>query len=235
MTCPGCGAPMARQEVLGYLGRTVAIDHCAPCQVFWFDGRVVLQLTPANTLALFKVVGDAAQQSRRPLPPVLKCPTCRSHLRLTHDRQRNVAFSYFRCPHDHGRLTSFFDFLRQKNLIRPLSPEQISELRQNVQTINCANCGAPVDLGRQSSCDHCGTPLSIVDLKQAGAVIEQLRSAARPDGAVDPDLPVRLAAARREVDRAFADMANDSWQASGAKPLDLLDAGLSFIGRWLNL
>jgi hypothetical protein len=132
-------------------------------------------------------------------------------------------------------LTSFFDFLRQKNLIRPLLPDQVAELRQNVQTINCANCGAPVDLGKESSCAHCGTTLSIVDLKQAGTVIEQLRAAARPAGAVDPDLPLRLAAARRDVDRAFAAMAKESWESSGSKPIDLLREGLTVISRWLSV
>lgn len=225
---------MTHHAVAGYLGRPLGIDSCAQCQVFWFDGREALQLAPATTLALFKIVGEAAKQPRQAPPSVMKCPSCRAQLRLTHDKQRNVAFTYYRCPHDHGRLTSFFDFLRQKNLIRPLSLEQLTELRQNVQMINCANCGAPVDLTSHSSCAHCGTPLSIVDVKQAGAVIEQLRSAAHPDGTVDPDLPIRLAAARREVDRAFAGMAHESWQSSSTTPLDVLGAGLRIINGWLK-
>lgn len=226
---------MTRHALQGYLGRPLDIDSCARCQVFWFDGRESLHVAPATTLGLFKVVGEAArQQPRQALSSVMRCPTCRAQLRLTHDKQRNVPFTYFRCPHDHGRLTSYFDFLRQKNLIRPLTAEQLTELRRNVQTINCANCGAPVDLVNHSACAHCGTPLSIVDLQQAGAVIEQLRAAAHPDPAVDPDLPMRLAAARREVDRAFAEIAHESWKSSPTTPLDVLGAGLRVIGRWLN-
>lgn len=225
---------MAREAVQGYLGRSLDIDYCAQCQVFWFDGREVLQLPPATTLALFKIVGDGAQHQRKALPAVMKCPSCRAQLRLTHDKQRNVPFTYFRCPHDHGRLTSFFDFLRQKNMVRPLSQDQLAELRQNVQSINCVNCGAPVDLANRSACGHCGTPLSIVDLKQAGTVIEQLRAAAHPDGAVHPDLPIRLAAARRDVDRAFAQLASRSWDSSSNSSLDLVGAGLRVIGRWLK-
>lgn len=225
---------MAQAAVQGYLGRPLEIDHCAECQVFWFDGKEALQVSPATTLALFKIVGEAAHQPRQPLPAVMKCPACRAQLRLTHDKQRNVPFTYFRCPHEHGRLTRFFDFLRQKNLIRPLSPEQLTELRQSVQSINCVNCGAPVDLLNHSACGHCGTPLSIVDLKQAGSVIEHLRSAAHPDGIVDPDLPIRLAAARREVDRAFADITAQSWDVTSPTSLDLLGAGLRIIGGWLK-
>ena len=224
---------MAQERVQGYLGRPLEIDYCVACQVFWFDGREVLQLPPATTLALFKVVGETAHQPRQALPPVMRCPSCRAQLRLTHDKQRNVPFSDFRCPHGHGRLTRFFDFLRQKNLIRTLSSEQLAELRQHVQAINCVNCGAPVDLAGHSACAHCGTPLSIVDIKQAGQVIEQLRSAARPDGVVDPDLPLRLAAARREVDRAFAENGARAWDST-TTPLDLLGAGLDVIGRWLK-
>ncbi len=225
---------MTHHTVDGYLGRPLHIDSCAQCHVFWFDGRESLQLSPVTTLALFKIVGDAAQQPRQALPPVMKCPTCRSQLRLTHDKQRNIPFTYHRCPHEHGRLTSYFDFLRQKNLIRPLTPDQLTTLRQNIQMINCANCGAPVDLAHHSACAHCGTPLSIVDMKQAGDVIEQLRAAARSDGDVDPDLPIRLAAARREVDRAFAEMASEPWHSPSPPSVDLIGAGLRVIRRWLN-
>ena len=62
--------------------------------------------------------------------------------------QRATRFSYLHCPNDHGRLTTFFDFLREKDFIRPLTAEQLQELRQNVQTVNCSNCGAPIDVTR---------------------------------------------------------------------------------------
>jgi hypothetical protein len=50
--------------------------------------------------------------------------------------------------------------------VRPLSARQIAELRASVQTVNCSNCGAPIDLTLASACAHCSTPLSMLDLNQ---------------------------------------------------------------------
>ena len=122
----------------------------------------------------------------------------------THDRQRNTPFQYLRCPKDHGRLITFVEFLREKDFIRPLSAQQIDELRQSVQIVNCSNCGAPIDLATSSACGHCGSPLSMLDMKQAGALVAALREADRPDRPIDPTLPLRLERARREVEASFA-------------------------------
>src|SRR5437764_641337 len=103
-------------------------------------------------------------------PTSLHCPTCGVQLRLTHDRQRNTAFTYWRCDAGHGRFTPFVDFLREKDFIKPLSPQQLAELRRSVQTIHCANCGAPIDLTRDSTCGHCGAALSMLDLKKVAAL-----------------------------------------------------------------
>ena len=54
-----------------------------------------------------------------------------------------------------------FDFLREKNFVRPLSADQLTALRQNVQSVNCSNCGAPIDLAKTSACGHCGSPLEV--------------------------------------------------------------------------
>ena len=146
--CPRCGASMQEQTLDGHAGRPVAIDVCLPCQSFWFDAHESVQLSPGGTLALFRLIGEHA--GRRPFSnaDVAKCPRCKARLRLTQDMQRATRFSYLSCPNDHGRLTTFFDFLREKDFIRPLTAEQLQELRQNVQTVNCSNCGAPVDVMR---------------------------------------------------------------------------------------
>ena len=234
MQCPACQSEMTTRTLDGHLRRSVEIERCDRCRAFWFDQRESLQLTPRATLTLFRLVGEAATQAPVPLPAVLKCPRCSAQLRLTHDRQRNVAFQYFRCPHEHGRLTSDLDFLREKNVVRPLSSEQLADLRANVQFVNCSNCGAPVDLSTSSSCGHCGSPLSIIDLQQAGATIDQLRHADRAGEAIDPALPLRLAEARREVDRAFAQAGQREPRAPEMLGADLLSAGLGALARWLK-
>ncbi len=224
---------MTAHTLGGHLGRSVEIDGCAACQAFWFDQRESLQLTPRATLQLFRLIGEQAGARRQPLAAVTKCPACASQLVPTHDRQRNVSFHYRRCPHGHGRLTTYFDFLREKNFVRPLSAAQVDELRRSVQSVNCSNCGAPVDLVTASACGHCGSPLSMLDMTQAGAVIAQLQQA-DADRALDPALPMRLEQARRQAEAAFADLDRQQFGLRAGSGPDLVGTGLSLLMRWLT-
>lgn len=225
---------MTAHTLDGHLGRSVAIDACQACQVFWFDRGESLQLAPRATLQLFQLIGEQAGTRRHALAAVVKCPTCAAQLVRTNDMQRNVSFQYQRCPHGHGRLTTYFDFLREKNFIRPLSPAQIAELRQNVAAVNCSNCGAPIDLAKASACAHCGSALSMLDVTQAGAVIDQLQKADATGRPIDPALPLRLEQARREVDIAFAELARQPGHFGTSSSTDLVGAGLALLARWLK-
>jgi hypothetical protein len=225
---------MSALSLEGRLGRPVAIDLCARCQVIWFDRRESLQLSPAATLHLFRLIGEQAGARRGPLGEALDCPRCGVRLKLTHDRQRNTAFQYRRCGAGHGRLITFFDFLREKDFLRPLSKEQVDELRRSIPTVDCSNCGAPIDLARGSTCAHCGSPLSMLDLKQAGALVAQLQKAADPGRAVDPALPLELLKARREVEQAFAAFEHEpAWHVDVSSG-GLVGASLAALARWLS-
>ena len=148
--------------------------------------------------------------------------------------QRTTRFSYLRCPNGHGRLTTFFDFLREKDFIRPLTAQQLAELRQHVQMVNCSNCGAPVDLTQGSSCAHCGSPLSMLDLKQAAMLIEQLQKAdTREHQPIDTALPLHLARARREAEDAFAGSRGADWWRD-ASTSGLVEAGLAAVLAWID-
>ena len=225
---------MTARTVDGHLGRTVDIDVCPACHVFWFDQHESLQLSPGGTLALFTVIGSEVSATRQAVNPVTKCPRCNSQLVPTHDMQRNVGFQYRRCPHGHGRLTTWFDFLREKNFVRPLSADQLTALRQNVRSVNCSNCGAPVDLANTSACAHCGSPLSMLDLQQAGDLVTLLQNAAQTGRTIDPALPMRLEQARREVEASFAAFARHP-QAPAGHDGDLLSIGLTLIGKLLTI
>jgi hypothetical protein len=148
--------------------------------------------------------------------------------------QRSTRFEYLNCPNGHGRLISFFDFLREKDFIRPLTPHQIAQLRENVGSVNCANCGGPVDLAKGAACSHCGTALSMLDMTQAETLIAQLQRADQPNKAVDPALPLELARARRQTDHAFAALPQDSFWIEGGGSLGLVGAGLAALGRLLK-
>ena len=225
---------MKEHTLGGHLGRSVAVDVCTPCQSLWFDERENLQLTPGATLAVFRLIGEHVAKPHGAGADTVKCPRCRARLRKTQDMQRATRFEYFRCPNGHGRLEAFFDFLKEKDFVRPLTPQQIATLRQNIQTVNCSNCGAPIDLARGSDCTHCGSPLSMLDLTQAETLVAQLREADRTDKPVDPALPLALARARRDAERAFADApGNDIWIEQDLS-FGLVGAGLTALARMLK-
>ena len=238
--CPRCAAPMEEQTFDAHLGRAVAVDICFSCQAFWFDARESISLTPGATLALFRLMGDRlgkAVVSARAVTygDTAKCPRCRTRLRRTSDMQRATRFEYWRCPQDHGRLTTFFDFLREKDFIKPLTPQQVAELRRNVQTVNCSNCGGAVDVTTGAACAHCGSPLSMLDLLQAERLIAQLQKAeSRASPPVDPTLPLQLSRARREVEIAFSNEPHVSTWLRDAPAGDLLGASLIAMAKWLT-
>jgi hypothetical protein len=219
----------------GHQGRSVTIDLCHPCQAFWFDGYESLQLAPGSVLRLFRDIGERARTAASALSDRSACPRCGLRLVPTHDRQRQTAFEYLRCPQRHGRLISFFNFLREKDFIRPLSPAQIDELRKSVQSVNCSNCGAPVDLAAGSACAHCGSALSMLDLGQAEALVARLRGAAAPAAReIDPALPLALERARREVATAFAQFEREPGWYDSVSSAGLVGAALGSISRWLR-
>ncbi len=230
---------MSAETLTGHLGTPVTIVICRACQAFWFDARESLQLAPRSTLALFRLIGDQLAAAKPAAGAAGNegggvCPRCGLRLRPTQDRQRNTTFHYQRCPKDHGRFTTFYDFLREKDFVRPLSGEQLQALRLHVQAVNCANCGASVDLTTGSACGHCGSPLTMLDFRQAERLVAQLREADRSDRPVDPALPLELTRARREVTAAFDAFERDpNWYSSVAAS-GLVGAGLAAIGKWLK-
>src|SRR2546428_776736 len=180
MNCPNCATEMATMTLDAHLSAPVAIDLCTACQAFWFDKYESLKLSAASTLKLLKFIGEHSSSGKPSLSQLLRCPRCASQLKLTNDLQRSTRFSYWRCTNEHGRFISFFDFLREKNFIRTLTAHEIEDLRKNIQTVNCSNCGGPIDLVSASVCTHCGSPLSILDMKQPQQLLAQLKETAEP-------------------------------------------------------
>ena len=233
MNCPSCAAAMTSPTLTARLGGEVAVDVCPACQVIWFDHFESLKLSPGATLQLFRMIGERSQKALEQLRQPLKCPRCDIRLLLTNDRQRNTPFRYWRCGRDHGRLITFFDFLREKDFIKPLSPQQLADVRAHVQTINCSNCGAPVDVARESACAHCGSPLSMIDAAQIEHLTAQLQAADAAAKTVDPALPAKLALEKLEVDTLFRHLREDEgWTSSS--PLGLVEAGLWVLARKLS-
>jgi len=137
-----------------------------------------------------------------------------------------------------------------KDFVRPLTPEQIAELRQNLQTINCSNCAGPIDLVNQSVCPHCGSPLSMIDMTQIAAHVHELEqtAAAPPSGPSNSthtfNWTLRIgkgtevfrssSSSRNEadIDRMFAEAVAAMSAEGGSK--SLVQTGLSVVVRWLK-
>ena len=174
-------------------GGSLALEFCFPCQVIWFEPLQSEQLSPGGVLEVFKALHEQRAATRNTLPTLLSCPRCHTRLSLTHDLQHTTQFTYFRCQFCHGRLTPFFQFLLEKNFVRPVTGAELAALRAKVKTVQCSNCGAPVDLEHDSACQYCGSPISILDPDAVSHTMQQLATAQqRPLQPVDVD---RLAAA----------------------------------------
>ncbi len=130
LKCPSCRADMAAVLLDAHYGATVQLDACHACHGLWADDRETLRLTPGATLQLFELIHDRRADARHPLATRLQCARCDLRLMDTHDRQRDTPFRYWRCGRRHGRFITFFDFLREKDFVRPLSPAQVAELRR---------------------------------------------------------------------------------------------------------
>jgi uncharacterized protein YbaR (Trm112 family) len=222
MNCPGCGQGMSEQTFERLYARPVAIDICHACAALWFDRLENLTLTPGAVLRLFVVMNDNKPADRHPLPAEMACPRCHARLRLAHDMQRNTRFQYWLCPAEHGHFITFYEFLREKNFIRALSPAELARLKDSVRTVTCRSCGAPIDLNGDAVCPYCRAPLSMIDAAQVDAIVQQLKreEAKRQQAARQPD-----AVLARLPTTPSDDDAGD----------DLVRAGLAALSAFLDL
>lgn len=234
MICANCAKEMTDWKLAGHLGVQLTVDVCPPCQAFWFERHEDLGLTPGSTLQLMKYIGDHSSSSKPSFTDGLMCPHCGSGLTLAHNMARNVRFVYWQCPSQHGHFISFFDFLKEKNFIRPLSPAEIQHLRESVQEVHCSNCGASVNLQTNSACPYCHSPISILDLQQQQRMLTQLKEAADASAKpVDPALPLKLAMAKADATNYFFIEHDSQWWAEPSAAGDLVLAGLKAVARWL--
>lgn len=157
----------------------VILDLCWDCHAIWFDQYESAQLAPGAVVELFRLIHEHRGQAARPLADAMGCPHCKAKLVLTQDLQRTNRLSYHRCPAGHGRLTSFFQFLREKQFVRSLSQPEIERLKATVSQVRCSSCGAPVDLARDMACGFCRAPLSVLDATAVETTLAKLGEAER--------------------------------------------------------
>ena len=243
--CPSCKGPMERRELERRPQGMLELDMCFACHGIWFDQYESAQLAPRGVMELFRQIHEHQDQPARPLAQKTTCPRCRDTLLLTHDVQGTNKITYFRCAQGHGRLTTFFQFLREKQFVRSLADVEIRQLQATVKQVRCSSCGGPVAVERDGACPYCRAPLSILDADAVKRALAQLDAADRrmprrpdPQGAVDQV----LAGNRSEASTArpaFEHRLNRGARPSAAMPtlvgaeggtlIDLVGEALDFL------
>lgn len=183
MKCPACKSEAQEQSFEGSKGARVQLDVCHTCHGLWFDPRENFQLSANGVLKLFREVHGQRDQHHRLKEP-LACPKCPTALARTNDLVRGNRFQYFRCVAGHGHFITFFQFLKEKGIVRGLSPKELTELKKHVQHLQCSDCGGPISLARDSACPTCSAPICILDPKALGSRLGELKQAAAVAGAV---------------------------------------------------
>jgi hypothetical protein len=179
---------MEKRRFAGAHGE-VLIDLCWDCHALWFDRLESAQLAPAAVIELFRLIHDHRDRPARPLAERMACPECATPLAFTHDLQRTNRINYYRCPQSHGRLTTFLQFLREKQFVRSLSSAEIDRLRAAVKQVRCSGCGAPVDVAKDAACGFCRAPLSILDPDAVNEALARWQAAASTAGRSSPAAP----------------------------------------------
>jgi Zn-finger nucleic acid-binding protein len=222
LTCPGCGQAMRSLSLPRDPLSPVAIDACDDCQALWLDATESQQLTPGAVIALFRAIGTSQPTRRDAYPGVLPCPRCTTPLSLTQDLQHTTRFTYYRCRYGHGRFTPYVQFLREKNFIRPLDPDELTRLRAVATTVRCISCGAPVPLDRSAVCPYCGAPVMLLDPDAVGKALDRLQTAETQRTTPQPmtgDGLIAIANVEREL-------AKSRREFEGESGIDLLMVGL---------
>ena len=163
LQCPSCSEHMQTLELPRRAVGSLQVDLCYACCLIWFDQSESAQLAPAAVLELFQQIHARRDTGRGRVSASLSCPRCTHGLALTHDLCKSGPLQYFRCPDDGGRLTPFFQFLREKQFLRALTPAELKHVRGEVKQLQCSNCGAPVDLEHSTSCSYCGSAIAVLD------------------------------------------------------------------------
>ncbi len=192
MNCPECKEQMVEQSFEGLSGKRVVLDVCQGCHGLWFDKNESRRLSSLGTLQLFRKLHGRRNEYRQRPSRSRRCPRCDSPLALTHDMAHNNSFQYARCPENHGHFITFFQFLREKGIVRSLNRKELTELRKHVDTLQCSDCAAPIELATQSDCARCHAPVSILD---PHCVEETVRDAEQATGSrhdVAPEVAARL-------------------------------------------
>jgi hypothetical protein len=212
------------------MGGEVELDLCFTCQAIWFDNFESVQLTPGSIIELFRLIHAHRDEPRQPLGEPLKCPRCNEKLLHGMDIAKGGRFNYHRCLQQHGRFTTFSQFMIEKGFVRQLNDAEINTLKAQVGTIRCNGCGAPVDIRQDHACTHCKAPITILDpsaVEQALATYQQaeVRRTTRDVELLGDAIVMR----EKERSRQQREGRHSSYASEGAEIGDLFVDGIDLV------
>lgn len=178
--CTNCSTLMSIYSLPGHYNQSIDIDVCHDCNAIWFDQWESTQLSPDGTVALFQLInerGGTSSTAASKFGEGLRCVTCGTGMKLVNDRVKTTRFAYQSCPKGHGRLTTFYNFLAEKQFVRELTQLERSKLAATVQQIKCSGCGASVNIGKTDACEYCRAPVSVFDRDAAKKAINHYLTA----------------------------------------------------------
>jgi hypothetical protein len=173
--CTNCSSIMSLYSLPAHYAKAIDIDVCLDCNAIWFDQWESTQLSPDGVVALFQLInerGGAASSAGAKLNEGLRCVSCGDGMKLVNDRVKNTRFVYQSCRQGHGRFTTFYNFLSEKQFVRELTQAERAKLCATVRQIKCSGCGAPVDLAKSDACQYCRAPVSVFDRDAAKKAID---------------------------------------------------------------
>jgi hypothetical protein len=173
--CTNCSSIMSLYNLPGHYGQTIDLDVCLDCNAIWFDQWESSRLSPDGVVSLFQLInerGGTASSAGSKFGEGLRCVTCGDGMKLMNDRVKNTRFVYQSCRHGHGRFTTFYNFLSEKQFVRELTQAERTKLCATVRQVKCSGCGAPVDLSKHDACSYCRAPVSVFDRDAAKKAID---------------------------------------------------------------
>lgn len=221
MNCPACKSKTVEQGFEASRGGRVLLDICPDCHGLWFDTHESILLSSEGVLRLFRQMHgrkDGHHRLKEPLP----CPRCRAPLARTNDLARGNRFQYFACSQNHGHFITFFQFLREKGIVRGLTAKELGELKKHVQWLQCSDCGGPISLQEESACPSCRAPVCILDPKALGSALGDLQPAAAVAGAVvAPAVAAQILADKMGMDSFYRQVEARAQVAATMGPVPL--------------
>ena len=151
------------------------LDLCIDCRGIWFDQFESSQLTPGAVQSLVEVIQRKPVEGHAIRHERLHCPRCADRLIHGADLSKNGHFAYDRCPHWHGRFTTFAAFLLEKGIVRQLAQAERKALAIEVGALQCPNCGAPLDIQHRAACQYCGTRITALERRDRREVVSRSR------------------------------------------------------------